>query len=81
MALSGVVAVGYWAWIELCFRRNGFYPYPLFEVLDHRGRVVLFGASAVVMVGSTVVLKWCQGRFNRGLRMRMEGRVGGGKRE
>ena len=78
MALSGAIAVGYWGWIELCFSRNGFYPYPLFEVLDQQGRVALFGGSAVVMAGSTAVLKWCQERFNRSLQRKA--RVGAVKR-
>lgn len=56
--LSGVIAVGYWAWIERCYAVNGFYPYPIFEVVDLKGRVGLFVGSAVVMAGSTVVLGW-----------------------
>ncbi len=62
--VSAAIAFAYWWWIEVCYGRNGFYPYPLFELLGTRERVGLFGASAVLMVGSTVVLKWVYGRVN-----------------
>lgn len=56
--LSGVIAFGYWFWIERCFEKNGFYPYPIFELLEFEGRVGLFGASAALMAVSTAVLSW-----------------------
>lgn len=55
--VSVALAVSYWVWIELCFARNGFYPYPLFEMLDAKGRVGVFGLSAALMVAATVVLR------------------------
>ena len=58
MALSTVLAFTYWFWIELCFSHNGFYPYPIFEMVGTAGRVGLFTLSAVVMTVSTVILKW-----------------------
>lgn len=64
MAVSGVFAFAYWFWIEVCHARNGFYPYPLFEILSPGQRVGLFGGSALVMTASTVVLKWVYGRVN-----------------
>ena len=64
IALSTVIALAYWFWIELCYSYNGFYPYPLFAVLDNTQRMALFGGSAVVMAGVTVVLKWVYGRVN-----------------
>ena len=57
MALSTVFAFGYWFWIEQCFKHNNFYPYPIFDIVGTTGRVGLFTLSAVVMTGSTVVLK------------------------
>ncbi|KIW94518.1 uncharacterized protein Z519_04494 [Cladophialophora bantiana CBS 173.52] len=62
--LSTVIAFLYWFWIELCYSYNGFYPYPLFAMLDQTQRVGLFGASAVVMAGNTVVLKWVHWNVN-----------------
>ncbi|KIX94043.1 uncharacterized protein Z520_10380 [Fonsecaea multimorphosa CBS 102226] len=56
--LSTVIAFLYWFWIELCYSYNGFYPYPLFGMLDQTQRAGLFGLSAVVMAGNTVMLKW-----------------------
>lgn len=64
LALSLSIAFTYWFWIELCYTRNGFYPYPLFEMLDTKGRVGLFVVSALVMTLSTVVLNWIYARLN-----------------
>ncbi|KEF63034.1 uncharacterized protein A1O9_01010 [Exophiala aquamarina CBS 119918] len=55
--LSSVIAFLYWFWIEACFRQNGFYPYPLFELLDNSHRVALFGGCAAVMAVITLLLK------------------------
>lgn len=75
LALSTGIAFTYWFWIELCYSRNGFYPYPLFEMLGKTERVALFGGSAIVMTVSTFVLKWLYGRIN-GVEMRSRpGRV------
>lgn len=56
-ALSAAIAGLYWFWIEWCFRHNGFYPYPLFELLDNSQRLALFAACAVVMAVITLALK------------------------
>lgn len=64
IALSTVIALAYWFWIELCYSYNGFYPYPLFALLDNTQRMGLFGASALLMAINTVVLKWVYGRVN-----------------
>ena len=57
MVLSTILAFSYWFWIDQCFKHNGFYPYPIFEMVGTVGRVGLFTLSAVVMTGSTVILK------------------------
>ncbi|KAJ9635742.1 hypothetical protein H2204_005702 [Knufia peltigerae] len=64
VALSVAIAFAYWFWIELCYGYNGFYPYPLFEVLDRTQRVGLFTASALIMAANTMILKWLHGRVN-----------------
>ncbi|KAE8448317.1 hypothetical protein EG329_009561 [Mollisiaceae sp. DMI_Dod_QoI] len=64
MGLSSGIAVGYWAWVEQCYRHNGFYPYPLFGVLDTTQRIFLFTAAAMTMTGSTMMLRWLYGRVN-----------------
>jgi hypothetical protein len=74
--LSGVIAVAYWWWIERCYTFNGFYPYPLFEVLDTKGRVGLFAASALLMAANTVVLSWVY-RVINGVGTERPGRVKG----
>ncbi|KUJ22645.1 integral membrane protein-like protein [Mollisia scopiformis] len=67
MGLSSTIAVGYWAWVEQCYRHNGFYPYPLFAALDTTQRIFLFTSAAMTMTGSTIMLQWLYGRVN-GLR-------------
>ncbi|MCJ1286610.1 hypothetical protein MMC26_005956 [Xylographa opegraphella] len=64
LGVSGVLAFSYWWWVEHCFAHNGWYPYPLFELLSPAWRGVLFVGSALVMTGSTVCLKWVYGRVN-----------------
>lgn len=56
--LSGCIAFGYWFWIERCFEVNGFYPYPIFELVGFKGRVVLFLVSAAMMAVNTAALSW-----------------------
>ncbi|KAF2015753.1 hypothetical protein BU24DRAFT_461984 [Aaosphaeria arxii CBS 175.79] len=49
LAMSTVLAFAYWFWIEVCYERNGFYPYPIFALLGLWQRVGLFLGSAVTM--------------------------------
>jgi hypothetical protein len=58
VALSGGIAGAYWVWVERCFERNGFYPYPLFRDAGFEGRVGLFVGAAAVMVANTWGLRW-----------------------
>jgi len=64
MVLSSGIAVGYWAWVEHCYSHNGFYPYPLFAVLDMGERVMLFIAAAMTMTTSTLLLQWLYEQVN-----------------
>jgi len=64
MGISSVLAFSYWAWVEHCYKHNGWYPYPLFATLSTPQRAILFAGSAVTMTGSTIVLKWLYGRVN-----------------
>lgn len=64
LGLSLAIAFAYWFWIELCYSNNGFYPYPLFALLDTQQRMGLFLGSALVMTASTVTLKWVYGKVN-----------------
>ncbi|EUC43070.1 hypothetical protein COCMIDRAFT_101766 [Bipolaris oryzae ATCC 44560] len=49
LALSTIVAFSYWIWIEICYSQNGFYPYPIFQILTTSQRVGLFVVSGVIM--------------------------------
>lgn len=49
LVLCGATAFAYWWWIEVCFAYNGFYPYPLFELLTTWQRVGLFAVSGSIM--------------------------------
>ena len=64
VVLSSSIALTYWIWIERCFGRNGFYPYPLFALLDTTQRVGLFVGCALGMAGMTAVLKKIYGAVN-----------------
>ncbi|KAL8797614.1 MAG: hypothetical protein Q9182_007177 [Xanthomendoza sp. 2 TL-2023] len=57
LALSTALAFAYWFWVEQCYRHNGWYPYPIFEVLSTPWRIVLFCFSGALMAGSTEALK------------------------
>ncbi|KAH8703426.1 putative integral membrane protein [Talaromyces proteolyticus] len=64
MGISSCIAFGYWFWLEQCYSINGWYPYPLLELLDTKGRIALFTVSALLMAVNTVTLKWLYGRVN-----------------
>jgi hypothetical protein len=65
LGVSTAVAFSYWWWIELCFKHNGFYPYPIFEMLSTGQRVGLFATSGAIMWGVggalRVVYAWVNG--------------------
>lgn len=64
LGLSSAIAIAYWLWIESCFAHNGFYPYPLFALLEFSHRVLLFASCAVAMAGLTSALKTVYGLVN-----------------
>lgn len=62
--LSSAIAIAYWAWVEQCYKYNGYYPYPIFDQVGFGGRVVLFTGSAVVMAVATWCLQLLYGFIN-----------------
>ncbi|KAI9739752.1 MAG: hypothetical protein M1834_006472 [Cirrosporium novae-zelandiae] len=64
IAVSTIFAFAYWGWVEVCYTHNGWYPYPIFELLEPKIRGLLFAGSAIVMATSTATLKWIYGRVN-----------------
>ncbi|KAI8944160.1 FAR-17a/AIG1-like protein [Xylaria longipes] len=72
VALSQTLALLYWFWVEYCYRRNGRYPYPIFDILSTWQRALLFAFSASLMTGSTLSLKWLYGKVNGLERSRKE---------
>ncbi|KAH9827370.1 UPF0641 membrane protein [Teratosphaeria destructans] len=64
LGLSGLIAFGYWLWIEQCYQANKFYPYPIFTMLTTLQRVGLFTFSALLMTLSTSLLTWLYGVVN-----------------
>ena len=62
--VSGGFAIGYYHWVEHCWKHNNFYPYPVFEILDEYQRIGLFAFSAVIMSAATVSLSWMYARIN-----------------
>lgn len=66
MGLSTALAFSYWFWVEQCFKHNGFYPYPIFDMVGFGGRIGLYISSAAIMTGSTVLLKQVYALVNGG---------------
>ncbi|KAI1767656.1 FAR-17a/AIG1-like protein [Hypoxylon sp. FL1150] len=64
LALSECLAFLYWFWVEYCHSHNGWYPYPIFDILNTWQRALLFTFSATLMTGSTMLLKWTYGKIN-----------------
>ncbi|KAH8901255.1 integral membrane protein [Thozetella sp. PMI_491] len=56
--LGSVFTLLYWAWIEYCFSRNGWYPYPLLMTLSVWQKSVLCAVIALLLTSSTMLLKW-----------------------
>jgi hypothetical protein len=65
LVLSTSIAFLYWFWIEICYSRNGFYPYPIFALLTTYQRTGLFVVSGAIMwvVGGLLraAYAWCNG--------------------
>ena len=55
--ISSGIAFGYWFWVELCNSRNGWYPYPIMDLLSTPYRALLFGFSAAIFTGLFEILK------------------------
>jgi len=64
IGISGGIALVYWFWVEECNKRNGFYPYPLFDQAGHGGRVGLFTMSAVILTAAIIGLRLSHGVVN-----------------
>ncbi|KAI1260099.1 FAR-17a/AIG1-like protein [Xylariaceae sp. FL1019] len=64
MALSQALAFSYWYWVEYCYSKNGWYPYPIFDMLSTWQRAALFTVSATLMTASTILLKWLYAWIN-----------------
>ncbi|KAK2593902.1 hypothetical protein QQS21_008364 [Conoideocrella luteorostrata] len=64
MSLSTLFAFAYWYWVEVCFGKNGWYPYPMFELLTTAQRALLFTFSAGMVTIFSGLLKWVYGVVN-----------------
>ncbi|RPB11261.1 hypothetical protein P167DRAFT_536992 [Morchella conica CCBAS932] len=64
LLVPGCLATFYWFWLEHCYSYNGWYPYPIMEILKTEHRIILFAGSALTMSASTLALKWAFSRFN-----------------
>ncbi|KAH8147356.1 uncharacterized protein LAJ45_08512 [Morchella importuna] len=64
LLVPGCLATFYWFWLEHCYSYNGWYPYPIMEILKTEHRIILFVGSALTMSASTLALKWAFSRFN-----------------
>lgn len=65
VAVDCSIAAAYLTWLEYCFSRNHWYPYPLLLVLSPEQKVLLTAVSALLMVASTTSLQWIHGRVHK----------------
>ncbi|RFU73835.1 far-17a aig1 [Trichoderma arundinaceum] len=63
-ALSAAFAFGYRCWVNHCYSKNGWYPYPLLEVLNKPQRFLLHSSTAALIFASSHVLKWAYTKAN-----------------
>jgi hypothetical protein len=64
IGISSSIAIGYWFWVEECYKNNGFYPYPIFDEAGPQGRIFLFAMSAVTMSLGVWGLQFAYGILN-----------------
>jgi len=64
VGLSATIAVVYWFWVEACYAKNGFYPYPIFDEAGFAGRVGLFIGSGLIMAFGVGGIKGVYGILN-----------------
>ncbi|KAK8925264.1 hypothetical protein H634G_05851 [Metarhizium anisopliae BRIP 53293] len=72
MSVSTVFAFSYWYWVEICFSKNRWYPYPMFELLTTGQRVLLFTFSAGLVTAFSSLLSWLYGVVNDNEQARRE---------
>jgi len=67
-----VLAGGYWLWVEQCFSRNNFYPYPLMGLMNREGRFLLFGFATLLCWSSFLTLRGLYRIINGEIQARIE---------
>ncbi|KAJ4858810.1 FAR-17a/AIG1-like protein domain-containing protein [Trichoderma breve] len=63
-ALSAAFAFGYKCWVDYCHSRNGWYPYPLLEVLNTPQQLLLHSFTGVLVFASSRILNWAYTKAN-----------------
>jgi hypothetical protein len=85
LTVATALAVLYWFWVELCYSHNGYYPYPIMEMLSLWQRAGLFVVSAVIMWVVSGVLRmgyaWLNGVEVQGEVVELAKQKVGGKME
>ncbi|KAF2744119.1 hypothetical protein M011DRAFT_197461 [Sporormia fimetaria CBS 119925] len=64
LVVTSVFALEYFFWLELCYHKNGFYPYPILEMLSGVQRTALFVLSAALAWGVGVCLRMAYALLN-----------------
>lgn len=54
------VGGSYWIWIETTFKHNGFYPYPLFAVLDVQQKAMFVGGASILALVAFKIMQAIQ---------------------
>lgn len=62
--IFSVFAGGYYIWVEHCFARNRFYPYPLLGLLNREQRILLFVFATLLCWSSFLSLRGVYYKIN-----------------
>ncbi|KAK9463010.1 FAR-17a/AIG1-like protein [Lipomyces oligophaga] len=57
LILYSILGVAYWFWVHKAYSVNGYFPYPLFSVVDTKGRAMIFVVSILIMFGIYLTLR------------------------
>jgi len=67
-----VVAGGYWIWVEECFSKNNFYPYPLMGLMNREQRLMLFAFATLLCWSSFLTVRGLYRMVNGEIQARRE---------
>ncbi|BFZ55091.1 hypothetical protein PYCC9005_002130 [Savitreella phatthalungensis] len=58
MVTYSLYGLGYYAWIKHCQSINGWYPYPMFDLMTEAQRRMTVAGATIIAFGSFLGLRW-----------------------